>query len=386
MRENVKTKLISYVELSLICLTLVVITVLHFRWLQAPHSYHSVLQFLYYLPVIHTSVRYGLKGGIIAALAATSAYALHMLGPLTMDDFINHILQIVLINIIGWVTGILSNSEKKIAQQHQNLVIQQTELIRKLEKSHNKLAEANSNLAREIAERQVLEERVRRSERLSALGHLAAGVAHEIRNPLGIIRATMQIIENEHKDNPSIQECSVIIVEECDRMNAVIEEFLQFARPAEPKFEVVLLSDILEEVMLFTNKYISCRGIQFFNQISSDLQPLNADSGQLKQVLINLIINAVDAMPGGGSLMISAYKLDHTQQIIVEDTGSGISNESISQIFDPFYSTKPTGTGLGLSIVYRILENHGGAIRVESNLENGTKFIISLPEIGNRNE
>jgi signal transduction histidine kinase len=218
------------------------------------------------------------------------------------------------------------------------------------------------------------------------MGHLAAGVAHEIRNPLGIIRATMQIIENEHKDNPSIQECSVIIVEECDRMNAVIEEVLQFARPAEPRFEVVLLSDILEEVLLFTNKYISCKGIQFFDQISSDLQPLNADSGQLKQVLINLIINAVDAMPGGGSLMISAYKLDDTQQIIVEDTGSGISNESISQIFDPFYSTKPTGTGLGLSIVCRILENHGGAIRVESNLENGTKFIISLPEIGNRNE
>ncbi len=386
MREQQRIKASSRIEIGLIGLALLIITYLHFRWLHAPYRYNIFLQFLYYLPVIYSAVRYGLKGGILVALAATTAYAVHLLGHnLSLDQYINHLLQIILINITGWVTGALSYRERQIAGKFRDLAQRQQLLIGELEQSHRDLARANTDLAEEIAERKVLEERVRRSERLSAMGHLAAGVAHEMRNPLGIIRATMQIMEQEQKENQSVSEFSVIIKEECDRMNAVIEEFLQFARPAEPRFESVNLAELLEDVLLFTSKYITGQGIEVKKEIPEGLQPVVADPGQIKQVLVNLIINAVEAMPGGGSLRIAASDQGECLEIRVRDTGLGIPTESWSQIFDPFYSTKPTGTGLGLSIVSRILENHSGSIRVDSKPGQGTQFIINLPKAGVNN-
>jgi two-component system, NtrC family, sensor histidine kinase HydH len=386
MQDVQKGKVSHLIEIGLIGIALLVITILHFRWLHAPYFYNMVLQFLYYLPVIYSAVRFGIRGGIIVALAASTAYAVHLLGHnLDLEMYMNHLLQIMLINLIGWVTGALSYRERQISSQYRRLSEKQTQLIAELELSHRSLAEVNNDLAQEIAERKILEERVRRSERLSAMGHLAAGVAHEMRNPLGIIRATMQIMEEEQKANPAVSEFSRVIKEECDRMNAVIAEFLQFARPAEPNFEPISLAELLDEVLLFTNKYISSQGIVVNIEIPEDLTPVMVDPGQLKQVFVNLIINAVEAMPKGGCLKISAAATPDGLEIAFKDSGMGIQKESLTQIFDPFYSTKATGTGLGLSIVCRILENHSGGIKVESKLGEGTEFIINLPRAGVEN-
>lgn len=367
-----------YFDLGLIGLALITITWLHFRWMSAPMVYHALLQFLYYLPVIYSAVRYGIRGGVLAALVASSAFAIHMVDACSVDELVYQLIQVVLINFIGWVAGVISQSEKKLTQRYLDLTVQQESLIQELEQSNAAVAQMNKELEHEIAERQTLEEWVRRNERLNAMGRLAAGVAHEMRNPIGIIRTTMQILEEEQKDNQSVRDCAGVIIEECDRMNSVVGEFLEFARPAEPKFEKVDLAGLIEEVMLFTSKYVSRQGIQVITDIPDDLLPVWADGGQIKQVLVNLIINAVDAMPNGGLLKIKGSQKGSIQEISVKDSGEGIPESLLSQIFEPFFSTKPKGTGLGLPIIYRILENHHGKIEVYSKPGEGTEFVITL--------
>lgn len=368
----------KYFEIGPIALALITITWLHFRWMSAPDVYHAFLQFLYYLPVIYAAVRYGIKGAVLAGLAASSAFAVHMLYACSVDELVYQFIQVVLINFIGWVTGVISQSEKKVAQRYFDLSRKQETLIQELEQSNAAVAQANEELEREIAERKTLEDWVHRNERLNSMGRLAAGVAHEMRNPIGIIRATMQVLAEEQQNNPAVGECTDVIIEECDRMNSVVGEFLKFARPAEPKFEKVEISSLIEEVMLFTEKYISRQGIQVVKDIPPDLSAVWVDEGQIKQVFVNLIINAVDAMPNGGVLEIKARQNDSAQEISVKDSGEGISESLLTQIFEPFFSTKPKGTGLGLSSVYSILENHHGRIEVHSKPGEGTEFVISL--------
>ncbi len=376
-----QSKLHTVLEVGTIGAFLSLITWLHYGWANAPLSYHAVLQLLYYLPVAHAAAKHGLKGGVLAALAASAAYGIYLVtGP--GQDVIYDSLQIVLINMIGWVTGAFANSEKRIARRYLDISLKQEELIGELEERNAAVAAAKKNLEREVAERKALEEWLRRAEGLTAMGHLAAGVAHEIRNPLSIIRATMQILEEEQGANPSVRDCSGIIKEECDRMNAVIEEFLRFARPAPPKFEPVNLADLIEDVLLLSAKYISRQGINVVKEIPAGLKPAWADPSQIKQVLINLIINAVEAMPHGGAISLAAADKGTVREIRLKDTGIGIPPDQVSQIFGPFFSTKPKGTGLGLSIVGRIMESHKGSVKVASKQGEGTEFCLTLPGAG----
>ncbi len=376
-----QSKLHTALEVGIIGAFLSLITWLHYRWANAPLSYHAVLQMLYYLPVAHSAAKHGLKGGVLAALAASAAYGIYFATD-SGHDIIYDSMQVVLINMIGWVTGALAHSEKKIARQYLDISLKQEELIGELEERNAAVAAAKKNLEREVAERKALEEWLRRSEGLTAMGHLAAGVAHEIRNPLSIIRATMQILEEEQGSNPSVRECSGIIKEECDRMNAVIEEFLRFARPAPPKFEPVRLTDVIEDVLLLTTKFISRQGIGVVKEVPARLKPAWADPSQIKQVLINLIINSVEAMPQGGTLRLTLADKGKVREIRLKDSGIGIPPDLIAQIFGPFFSTKPKGTGLGLSIVGRIMENHKGTVKVESKQGEGTEFCLTLPGAG----
>jgi len=229
-----------------------------------------------------------------------------------------------------------------------------------------------------------MEERVRRQERLATVGSLAAGIAHEIRNPLASLSGSIQVLQGELNLQGDNKQLMDIVVRETDRLNTIISEFLEYARPKATQSESVMLSWVLAEtITLLKNSRELAEGVSIRCDVDSKLS-IRGDAQRLRQVFWNLLINACQAMPGGGEIAINAFPASREEsvslcEIVVADTGQGIAEEHLDKIFDPFFTTKIGGTGLGLAIVYRIVEDHGGAVSVETKAGKGTKFRILLP-------
>jgi two-component system sensor histidine kinase PilS (NtrC family) len=230
-----------------------------------------------------------------------------------------------------------------------------------------------------------MEEKVRRQERLATVGSLAAGIAHEIRNPLASLSGSIQLLQSELDLKGDDKRLMDIVLRETDRLNSIIGDFLDYARPKTPHKEPVSLASVVEETVLLLRNSPDCReGIAIVQDVVPSLR-LIADPQHLRQVLWNLALNACQSMRGGGTLTISANKAAPPSgdpdwcEITVADTGQGIPREFLNKLFDPFFTTKADGTGLGLAIVYRIIEDHGGAIDVESEPGKGSLFRIRLP-------
>ncbi len=230
-----------------------------------------------------------------------------------------------------------------------------------------------------------MEEQVRRQERLATVGSLAAGIAHEIRNPLASLSGSIQVLKKDLQLADDHGRLMDIVVRETDRLNAIITEFLEYARPLASKPERVALGTLIQDtVLLIKNSRDFHEGITIDCTVNSDIV-IAGDPQRLRQVFWNLLINACQALRAAGKIKITASKqLDDSTgrewtEILVSDTGPGISPELRSKIFDPFYTTKNGGTGLGLAIAFRILEDHGGTIAVETGPDNGASFKIRLP-------
>lgn len=232
---------------------------------------------------------------------------------------------------------------------------------------------------RSVKEIQQFEESITRAKNLSALGELSAGMAHEIRNPLTSIKGYAEYIKSELKDNSEIISDISTILYEVDRLNEIIERFLTFARPDHPELQHENINSLLGQVMELYGRDIpdNIKVLTDFEEIP--LVPI--DSGQIEQVMLNILLNAVQAMPMGGKLGIKTRYLSQfgLAEITITDTGSGISPQNYDKIFEPFFTTKKKGTGLGLAICSRIIENHKGFIEVNSTPGEKTEFIIRLP-------
>ena len=219
-----------------------------------------------------------------------------------------------------------------------------------------------------------------RSEKLAALGQLAAGIAHEIRNPLTSINILIHsMAENLSKENSRWEDLKVI-EEEILRINEIVDQFLRFAKPASPLLEKADLIPIFEETLQLLRPQIE-KGKVTVNKRFETLPLITVDKEQIKQVILNLLMNAIQSMPGGGELSIGGQfsKDGYWVELTVQDSGMGIPAEDADRLFDPFFSTKEGGIGLGLSIAHRIIDQHHGKIEVESNPGRGTCFILSLP-------
>jgi signal transduction histidine kinase len=262
-------------------------------------------------------------------------------------------------------------------------------MAEKLKKAYTKLegrVEA-SNKELEIAYQMLKQrqEQLIQSEKMAALGQLSAGIAHEIRNPLTSIKIFIQSLEKEIDLDENQKEDFRIIMKEIDRINENITRFLNFARPEEPLFQAISVSALVKETVNLLAAKLKNSGIRLDISLSDEYPPVAGDSKQLAQVVLNLLLNAVEAMPQGGTLTISsAVKVnpDNRQeflQLVIKDTGHGIPEKDRPYLFDPFFTTKAGGTGLGLSIVYSIIQKHNGRIEVESDLGKGSSFILSLP-------
>ncbi|MDW7668757.1 MAG: ATP-binding protein [Bacillota bacterium] len=234
----------------------------------------------------------------------------------------------------------------------------------------------------DITEIRKLESQVRRAEKLSAVGELASGVAHEIRNPMGIIKTISQTINKDIKEKDineeDINEGMEIIIHEIDRANKVIKELLDFAKPTIRQVKLYSLDKLIKEILLITTKYAQQHHVHINYTSKEDVEIL-LDTEKLKQGVINIVFNAIQAMPNGGNVNIELKIKENWAELTFEDNGTGIPHEKLEKIFEPFYTTKRQGTGLGLSITHRIIEEHKGYMEIESKLGKGTKIRINLP-------
>ncbi len=241
-------------------------------------------------------------------------------------------------------------------------------------------------LLRDLREIRDLQERVRRSERLAAVGRLAAGVAHEIRNPLSSIRGFAQFFMQRFKGQEKEQEYASIMVREVDRLNRVIAELLDFARPKEIRREPRSLEDILEHTLRLLETDLAKKSVKLKKVYEDNLPPIRVDRDRLAQAFLNLLLNSLEAIEKEGTIEIHVGKETRSGQpnltVSIADTGRGIPDEDLEKIFEPFFSTKQKGTGLGLAIVHQIVEAHKGEIRVQSGKGEGTTFSIFLPMDG----
>lgn len=235
----------------------------------------------------------------------------------------------------------------------------------------------------------LLEEKARRSDRLTALGELAAGVAHEMRNPLTTIRGYLQILPDNKNDEEFLQEFSANLIREIDRLTRLTDNLLNMAKPISPELQVERLSDIVNDVLLFLREKFETGNVTAAVDNDPVPTPVLVDKDRIKQVFINLFVNAIEAMQTGGTIAIRYSIRDETflekgepdTYAVAEviDDGPGIPSHLLDRLFDPFFTTKDSGTGLGLSLSNRIVEEHKGFLRVDSTPGEGTRFWIFLP-------
>lgn len=344
------------------------ITLGHYQTAIHLEHFHDIFRRLYYLPIILAGLWFQLRGGLSAGILVSLVYAPHVLFQWGDHPDVQweQYLEIVLYNVVGVLTGALAGKEMLHRRRAENSASVLDESYRKLKDQAQLIL--------------TFEEQLVRASQLSALGELAAGLAHEIRNPLGSIRGTAEIVGDPTTPERQRLEFSSILVQEVERLNQVVGNFLKFARPAPIGKKSYGLNRLLEELVEFTAA--ECQRHQVAVELTpADLPQIAIDPDQLKQVFLNLILNAVQAMPAGGTLRIRSELREGSLVAEFSDSGPGIPPEILPKIFNPFFTTRQTGNGLGLSISQRIVQAHGGQIDVECS-EGGTTFRVLLPVTG----
>lgn len=230
----------------------------------------------------------------------------------------------------------------------------------------------------DLREKRLLEAQVLRANRLAGLGELAAGVAHEIRNPLTAIKGYAQVLEEELLPTDEKREYTAVIVNEVNRMDRIVRELLTFARPSQSCFHRVSLKETLEATLVLIDHSFFHRRIELIKEYEEEIF-LEADPEQLKQIFLNLLLNAGQAIPDQGRIRIQTESQGEWAQILIQDNGCGIGEKNLEKLFTPFYTTREQGTGLGLAMVHQLVELHGGKVAVRSTLGKGTEFRVCLP-------
>jgi signal transduction histidine kinase len=271
---------------------------------------------------------------------------------------INQYAEMILFQVVGAVTGLLAGAERRERQRY--------------EQTATELQHAYDELRSTVGQLLI-------ADRHSSLGRMSAAIVHEIRNPLGAIRGAAEALESVVPREHQKAEFLVIIKREVERLNGLVTEFLQFARPRSPELLPTPPSELIESVVKLTSKQAAQSEVQIEVSVADNLPAVMMDAEQMKQVLLNLILNAIDMMPGGGRLTIEARRQGDEFEIAVRDNGKGIDPAVREELFSPFVTTKARGTGLGLAIAQRLVNQHGGRITAEDASEGGAVFQIWLP-------
>jgi len=316
------------------------------------------------LPVMSAATSLGLAGLVVATLFACGAYlSLILFIPsgyfLPPDQVPVLITRIATIPIAGFLTYELLEANRIAA--------------RKAQIAAEQLTVANCHL-------QEAEAAMRRSERLAALGQLSAGLAHEIRNPLSTIKTSAEMLtQNVPLDNALAHEMAGFISSEVDRTNSLVTRFLDFARPLAVRLEKTDLTQLIDRAVADVEKHSPPLDVCIYKNYAPDIPPFLLDGQLMERVMYNLLLNAAQASPPKGTVTVKTRPFDGNVEIAVIDRGPGIDPKHLENIFNPFFTTKPTGVGLGLAIVSKIVDEHGGKIAVESEPGGGSVFRVYLP-------
>jgi two-component system sensor histidine kinase AtoS len=239
------------------------------------------------------------------------------------------------------------------------------------------------SFSRDITEQLRAEEEMQRANQMTLVGQMAAGLAHEIKNPLAGVKVSLDVLAADLELQEEDQEVFARVVNEVNRMEKLLKNFLNYARPPQPHFDLVDVNRLLDSSLKNVELTISNKkdlSIHFERDLFTGLPQIEADPSQLQQVLLNLLLNAIDTIEGSGTITaISRMNGSDYVGIEISDTGKGMNEASLEKIFNPFFTTKTKGTGLGLSICKRLIEQHGGNIEVHSSVDSGTSFVITLP-------
>ena len=304
----------------------------------------------------------------------------------------NRVIQVVLITIIlalvgaGFLAynflrpvGRLVNATNRVARgdQVQEIPVKSNDELGQLTESFNHMVRNLSRVQNELI----------RSEKLISLGRLSSGVAHEIRNPLNAMKGAVVYIKRHRADDELVTEYGQVVLDEIDRLNRFVTEFLFFAKQSPPRLVPTDLNKLIVSIQILFEEQARSSHIAFLNNLDGNMPLINVDPHQMERVLVNILINAMESMSGGGTVTFSTLIRNtglpagsaHGIRITIHDNGCGIPPEHLSNIFDPFFTTKETGTGLGLPLSLGIVEYHGGEIGVDSKAGQGTTVTIELP-------
>ena len=323
---------------------------------------------IFLIPVVSAATTFELTGVLVVTLLSMAAYFSFLpLAFLYYSDFVltPSVLSIMCLRTSFYaIVGFLVYQQARARRQE----------IQRTKEAAERLAESN----RELRKTQVS---LRRSERLAALGQLTAGLAHELRNPLGTIKASAEMLTKETvRNRPEVMsEMADYILSETDRMNGLVSNFLDFARPLEIHPVSANLRPILEDIARQQRDIAGPRGIEVRVEASTPDLKFEFDPDLIRVALVNLVQNAIQASPNGKSVELRAARKDHEMTIFVTDEGEGIQPQHLENIFNPFFTTKPQGVGLGLAIVSKIVDEHRGNINVFSEPGKGTRFEMILP-------
>jgi two-component system, NtrC family, sensor histidine kinase HydH len=308
----------------------------------------------YAVPVALAAVLDGWRGGsIVSGLCAVAVFALSPNQPIT-----TRFLECLALLSLACVTVAATGRERRLLRHYQHVADQLSGVYEKVQANF---------------------EGMKRVERLSAIGQLSAGLAHEIRNPLASISGAAAILARSQNLDQKNMRCLEIITSECERLNGLLTNFLNFARPRPPHLQTIQLEPVLDNVLELASHGVRGKAVRFEKQVESGLQPVECDPEQLEQVLLNLMINAIEASPEGGTVTLSAGAEANRIAIAVVDRGHGVAPAHIDRLFDPFFTTKEHGTGLGLPVAHQIVRQMGGSLLAQANPVQGMTFSVVLP-------
>jgi signal transduction histidine kinase len=423
--------------LLLVASATLAITLLHYLTSMALLDYHTVYSSLYYLPIAGAAVAFGKRGGFGVSVLVTLLYLPHVLtmGGMLPGGLVDNLLEFPVFFLVGGLVGLLADRERAQRQQREALgsyiaaVLESLPVgvatltpgsppvpqnrrattllpalppridLDELPLGTHHLASGNRPLALALAplthtaangatrvvvledqsERQALEAQLRRNDRLAAVGQLAAGIAHEVRNPLAIVRATAQLLADQLRDQPATTQATTVLISEADRIERLIGELLTYARPHPPHRVPHDLATLLTQAAQAVTPY----GLQHQVTVAVTAPPqtpIVVDGGQFQQVLLNLLLNAIQASPPGSTVQVAGERCSGHAIIRVIDQGSGMAPEVRERACDPFFTTRPDGVGLGLALVASTVAAHQGQLQIDSSAGGGTIITVQLQQ------
>ncbi len=348
-------------EAIILTFIIILITLLHYSTTSSGNVLlHEISQRFYYIPIIYAAYRFGLKGSIFFSILSGVIYLLHISEHRTAGQttILNQYAEVIMFQLVGITTGFFADAEK---QQRQSF-----------EKASGDLSKAYQELKNTV-------DLLVRTARLKSLGELAAAITHEIRNPLASIKGAVEIVSEEIALESPRREFITVIEKEVDRLNKLVEEFLRFARPRTPEKLPVNLNELVIGIVKFVSPQAAKAGVTLVAKPNTEVPLVPIDAEQIQQVLLNLILNAIQAMPTGGLVEITCEAVLEQVEICVRDHGTGITQEQRSKVFEPFFTTKAGGSGLGLAIAYQLVKQHSGELKLAEIEPPGSLFVISLP-------